>query len=60
MRDCSASDGNGIQSMPANLVSEPFRRKVPCSCGDVHENMTTRNSSSIPYSRITSLVGVEN
>ena len=26
---CNASDGNGTQAMLANLVSEPFRRKVP-------------------------------
>lgn len=28
-RDCFASDGNGNRSVLANLVSEPFRRKVP-------------------------------
>jgi hypothetical protein len=27
--NCFASDGNGTQAMLANLVSEPFRRKVP-------------------------------
>ena len=26
---CNASDGNGTQAMLANLVSEPFSRKVP-------------------------------
>jgi hypothetical protein len=29
IRECFASDGNGIQIVIANLVPEPIKRKVP-------------------------------